>query len=89
MYPNQAGWTIQNMLLAELVDVAHWLQWAKTKDGQRNRNRPPPVPRPGVGTSQRPGLQPKAAPLSVIKERFKVDNDDDRAARLKAIFSGR
>ena len=38
MFPEQAGWNTNSMLLAELVDTVHWLQWVKTKDGQRNRN---------------------------------------------------
>ncbi|QPK80821.1 hypothetical protein G7Y41_07105 [Schaalia sp. ZJ405] len=29
-------------------DALRWLQWAKTKDGQRNMNRPKPFPRPRV-----------------------------------------
>ena len=27
-------------LLAEMVDTLHYLLWAKTKDGEKNRNRP-------------------------------------------------
>lgn len=42
-------WTVGDYLLAELVDVAHWLQWAKTEDGQKGRNFPARVPRPGEG----------------------------------------
>ncbi|MET7074209.1 DUF5361 domain-containing protein [Trueperella pyogenes] len=42
------GWTNTDWLLAELVDGVHWLQWAKTKDGQDGRNRPEPVPRPTI-----------------------------------------
>ena len=90
MFPDRAGWTTQQQLLAEMVDVLHWLQWAKTRDGQRNRNRPPRVPRPGTTSTPRPGLKPKAAPLSVVKKRLgDVNGDPDRAARLKAIFDGR
>lgn len=36
------------MLLATVADGIHWLQWSKTKDGQKNRNRPKPIQRPGV-----------------------------------------
>ena len=40
-------WQVTDYLLAELVDVAHWLQWAKTEDGHKGRNFPQRVPRPG------------------------------------------
>lgn len=46
--PNDAPWDdISAHLLAEIVDVQHMLLWAKTKDGQKGRHRPQPVPRPG------------------------------------------
>lgn len=50
MHPDAALWGIQEQLLAELVDVAHWLQWSKTKDAQSKppKNMPEPIPRPGV-----------------------------------------
>lgn len=40
-------WTLDAMLQAEQADSLRWMQWAKSKDGQRNRNRPKPIPRPG------------------------------------------
>lgn len=46
------AWSQTDMLLADLIDVARWLQWSKTKDGEDNRNHPKPYPRPGV---KRPG----------------------------------
>lgn len=33
-------WTIDQMLLAQATDRLSLLWWAKTKDGQKNRNRP-------------------------------------------------
>lgn len=39
-------WNLTNELLAGVVDALAWLQWAKTKDGAKNRNRPKPIPRP-------------------------------------------
>lgn len=42
------GWTNSEMLLAELVDTFRLNLWTKTKDGSKNRNRPKPIPRPGV-----------------------------------------
>lgn len=31
------------ILLAQILDTVRWLQWTKTKDGQKNRNRPDSV----------------------------------------------
>jgi hypothetical protein len=90
MYPDRAGWGRSNMLLAEMVDSLHWLQWAKTKAGQKGRNRPRLVPRPGVGTQQRQGAKPKASPLSVIKKRFqRRDDDNSRGDKIKTLFGRR
>ncbi|MBP2211082.1 hypothetical protein JOJ87_001426 [Rhodococcus ruber] len=41
-------WDLHALLLAEAVDTLHDLRWMKTKDGHKNRNRPKPIPRPGV-----------------------------------------
>jgi hypothetical protein len=92
MFPDRAGWTLTNMLLAEMVDTLHWLQWAKTKDGQRGRNRPALTPRPGVAPAGK-SRKTKAAPLSVIKDRmarrYGRDADPDRPAKLTTLFDGR
>lgn len=56
--PDAAGWGKQELLLAELVDTAHWLKWAKTKDGARNINHPKPIPRPGVEAPEKLGTAP-------------------------------
>lgn len=44
----QAEWTLTNHLLAGMTDVLRWLQWAKTEDAARKKNRPRPIPRPGI-----------------------------------------
>lgn len=44
----KADWGIKEQLMAMQVDYLAWLVWAKTKDGQSGRNKPKPVPRPGV-----------------------------------------
>ena len=51
-------WGLPEMLLADVVDSLRWLAWAKTRDGQRNRNRPKPVPRPGIAEPERIGDAP-------------------------------
>lgn len=45
-------WGVQEHLTANLVDLTNILVWFKTKDGSKGRNRPKPIPRPGV---QEPG----------------------------------
>lgn len=35
--------TFEQTMLARMVDELAFLVWAKTKDGQKNRNRPPSV----------------------------------------------
>ena len=42
-YDERAAWTAERTLLAAIVNDLNWLVWSKTKDGQRNRNRPKPV----------------------------------------------
>lgn len=45
--PQDAPWGLAEHLLAELTDTQHLLLWSKTKDGQKNRDRPKPIERPG------------------------------------------
>lgn len=35
-------------LLASAVDALHIANWLNSEDGKRKRNRPDPIPRPGV-----------------------------------------
>lgn len=44
----ESEWTLQNHLLAGIGDSLAWLVWAKTEDAARKRNRPRPIPRPGI-----------------------------------------
>lgn len=41
-------WGLAEHLLAEIADASAWLVWSKTKDAERNRNKPRPIPRPGI-----------------------------------------
>lgn len=43
----KASWSITDHLLACLVDLTNVLVWMKSEDGQKNRNRPKPIDRPG------------------------------------------
>lgn len=41
-------WGIQEQLLALNADYLRILIWMRTEDGQKGRNIPKPIPRPGV-----------------------------------------
>lgn len=45
-FGEHATWGVTDHLLAALVDLTNLLVWFKSKDGQKNRNRPKPVRRP-------------------------------------------
>jgi hypothetical protein len=51
-------WSQTDMLLAELIDVARWLQWSKTKAAEDGRDAPKPFPRPGVDRTGHAGKAP-------------------------------
>lgn len=50
-------WGLPEMLAADMVDSLRWLTWAKTKDAQKGRNPPKPVPRPGIKQPERIGVK--------------------------------
>lgn len=56
--PDGAGWGRTEMLLADVADTLHWLQWAKTRDGSKNMNHPKPIQRPGIEKPERIGTNP-------------------------------
>jgi Family of unknown function (DUF5361) len=47
------AWTLDNHLLASQLDALNLLLWQKTKDGHKNKNRPKPIDRPGVKTTEK------------------------------------
>lgn len=48
--PEASQWGLTDQLLALVGDYLAWIAWSKTADGEKNRNRPKPIPRPGVET---------------------------------------
>jgi Family of unknown function (DUF5361) len=44
----RVSWGANEHLLAVAVDLLQVLVWMQSTDGQKNRNRPKPLPRPGV-----------------------------------------
>jgi len=47
MNPDSWQWSLSDHLLAVVADAVITGNWMQSKDGQRNRNRPKPIPRPG------------------------------------------
>lgn len=66
--PDEWQWKrLENQLLALIADSQRWLVWAKTPDGQKNRNQPRRIPRPGVDDGiERIGDNP--VPISEMNE---------------------
>ena len=46
-FGDKAAWTVTDHLLACMVDLTNMLVWMQSADGQKNRNRPKPIERPG------------------------------------------
>ncbi|QCW22020.1 tail assembly chaperone [Gordonia phage Yakult] len=74
-------WDRTNMLLADMADSLHWLVWAKTKDGSKNRNPPKPIPRPGVEDPVK-RVKGEAIPINEFRDRL-----NDIRARLRSSSS--
>lgn len=91
MFPQYAGWNRTASLVGMAVDYVALIVWSKTKDGRKNRNRPRSI-LPWNQPQRREGSNPKAAPLSQIRERLArrhKPRTPDRASRLAALFKGR
>jgi hypothetical protein len=48
MHPDAAPWGLSEHLLAVVADAVIAGNWMRSRDGQKNRNRPKPIQRPGV-----------------------------------------
>ncbi|MFX0573098.1 DUF5361 domain-containing protein [Nocardia nepalensis] len=70
MHPEVTRWGQGELLLAELIDLASLLLWAKTKDGAKNRNRPRPYPRPGVEDPGSRRVNGHAVPMNEVRDRL-------------------
>lgn len=89
LHPDEAGWTLTNHLLAIIADTLRWLQWAKTKDGRKNRNRPDPIVRPGVrAAKKRTHPKVKGEPLSRMRQLVNQGREalPDRVGRIRSLF---
>lgn len=66
MHPDDAQWGLTEHLLAVIADAVITGNWMQSRDGQKNRNRPKQIPRPGVVADKRFGGQ--AEDINTIRE---------------------
>lgn len=55
LYPDWQWHLVENQMLAAQTDLLALIWWSKTRDGQKNKNRPKPVPRPGIADPEKAG----------------------------------
>lgn len=48
LYSEEHQWQLTQYLLADMADSLRWLVWSKTAAAQDGRDRPEPIPRPGL-----------------------------------------
>lgn len=53
MHPDAAPWGLSEHLLAVVADAVIQGNWMQSRDGQKNRNRPKPIQRPGVAPANK------------------------------------
>lgn len=70
-HPEQHVWGAIEQLQAQTVDALNILVWMKTKDGQKGRNRPEQIPRPGVEpTIKKRHVKGAALPIDQLRKRL-------------------
>lgn len=48
MFPDSWQWGLREHLLAAQLDALHLIFWSKTKSASKGKDRPKPIPRPGI-----------------------------------------
>lgn len=51
---NKQNATLEQMLLATIADNLRFIAWTKTRDGQKNRNKPKSITEKLLGTDKKP-----------------------------------
>lgn len=67
MHPDAAPWGLSEHLLAVVADAVIAGNWMQSRDGQKNKNRPKPIQRPGV-TPDRNRFGGKAESIDTIRD---------------------
>ena len=68
--PDASQWGVGEHLLAGAADSLAWLVWAKSEDAEKRRNRPKPIPRPGL-------VDPDQEQRTIGAEPVSLDELDD------------
>ncbi|MGH3437082.1 MAG: DUF5361 domain-containing protein [Sciscionella sp.] len=63
MAGEDAEWGLSEHLQAAIVDGVSFLAWMQSTDGEKNRNRPKPLPRPGVKQEPTDRIGSESRPL--------------------------
>ena len=66
LHPDEALWGLSDHLLAVIADAVIAGNWMQSRDGQKNRNRPKPIQRPGVEQDKKYGG--KAESIDTIRD---------------------
>lgn len=62
----ESEWSLANHLLAGMGDSLAWLVWSKTEDAAKKKNRPKPIPRPGVEDNSKKRIGSSALPMDAM-----------------------
>ena len=68
IHGERAEWGLQDHLLARIGDTLDLLWWAKTEDATKNRNRPKPLPRPGITDDSKKQIGSGSLPVDAMRE---------------------
>lgn len=63
-----AAWGLDQQLLASIFDTLRLLVWMQSEDGAEGRNRPKPLPRPGVEPDEDKSVMGRAVALVDMAE---------------------
>lgn len=64
------GWSLANQLAAAQVDELRVMIWQKTKDGQRGKKQPKPIPRPGFEDTSSQSFTAKPVSIKEMQKRI-------------------
>lgn len=64
------GWSLANQLAAAQVDELRVMIWQKTKDGQKGRKQPKPIPRPGFEDTSSQSFTAKPVSIKEMQKRI-------------------
>lgn len=82
-------WSLTDHLLAAVVDELRLGNWLQSKDGHANRNRPQPIPRPGVaGRETVKWGNARGVPQGVVRARLAARGPKRTSDQGKVVAGG-